>query len=183
MSKYLAIALCAATMTIAATAAIAESGKYLGRTEFLIKAFGTSEPSSDVIWMNDELRKEAVRIMGHPVKALRVRYWFRDDKTAWIIDEIGKEKPITLGIVIKAAEIDSLQVLEFRESRGWEIRYPFFTDQFARLGLSEKKTLNGRIDGISGATLSVRAATKSATLALALDDYRRQRTQTAAATP
>jgi len=86
----------------------------------------------------------------------------------WVMDEIGKEKPITLGVVVDGGAIESLDVLVFRESRGWEIRHPFFTDQFRRLRLGHDGGLDRPVDGITGATLSVRAAKRVATAALIL---------------
>ena len=70
--------------------------------------------------------------------------------------------------MINHNKIESIKVLAFRESRGWEVRYPFFTDQFSDVALKENKQLDRHIDGISGATLSVRAMTKMARLALFL---------------
>ena len=61
-----------------------------------------------------------------------------------------------------------MRVLIYRESHGWEVRYPFFTDQFQGLELSSKNRLNKKIDGISGATLSVNALTRLSKLALFL---------------
>ncbi|MDP4884461.1 MAG: FMN-binding protein, partial [Opitutales bacterium] len=61
-----------------------------------------------------------------------------------------------------------MQVLIYRESHGWEVRYPFFTDQFEGLELTNENTLNRKIDGISGATLSVNALTRLSKLALHL---------------
>jgi hypothetical protein len=75
--------------------------------------------------------------------------------------------------------MELLRVLEFRESRGWEVRYPFFTDQFGGIGLRPDLQLDRPIDGISGATLSVRALKKLARLAL----YLTQQTQAANDTP
>jgi hypothetical protein len=68
-------------------------------------------------------------------------------------------------------EILDVKVLIFRESRGWEVRYPFFTDQFKDATLTAERNLDRKIDGISGATLSVNALTKLARLALFLDSY------------
>ena len=109
--------------------------------------------------------------MGHDLGVLRVRYWHINDSTAWILEEIGKERPITTGIVIRQGKIELIKILIFRESRGWEVRYPFFTDQFKNVKLLETSELDKSIDGISGATLSVNAVTKLARLALTLDDY------------
>ena len=84
--------------------------------------------------------------------------------------EIGKVEYITFGISIKDGEVSTANVLEFKESRGWEIRYPAFTSQYigARLIKSDKLTKN--IDGISGATLSLWAMNKIVKIALMLDE-------------
>ena len=91
-------------------------------------------------------------------------------RSAWILDEIGKELPITIGVAVADGAIDNVRVLEFRESRGWEVRYPFFTDQFSNARLGSGQRLDRKIDGISGATLSVRAVTRIASIALLLHD-------------
>ncbi len=164
-----------ALLFLVSAAAFAESGVYQSRAAFLREALGSPEPTSAVIWMQKEMQATAKEILGHPYDGLRVRYWYEGDRSAWILDEIGKEKPITMGIVVDNGEVTMLRVLQFRESRGWEIRYPFFTRQFSGLTLTEKGALNKSIDGITGATLSVRAAARSANLALYLDEQRKQR--------
>ena len=164
-------------LTIFTTAAIAQSSVYQSKAEFLSESLGTDKPQSDVIWFDNELRSIATKILGHPPGLMRMRYWHDGARTAWIVDEVGKEKPITLGIVIQNGEIQRMSVLQFRESRGWEIRYPFFTQQFDGVRLDKNDKLNERIDGITGATLSVRAATRSANLALVLSEYIRQPNQ------
>ncbi len=102
---------------------------------------------------------------------LRLRYWGRDGRTAWILDEIGKEEPITTGIVVNGRAIEEVKVLIFRESRGWEVRHPFFTDQFKGARLGHDDQLDRHIDGISGATLSVRALKRLARVALFLHQH------------
>ena len=72
-------------------------------------------------------------------------------KSVWILDEVGKEKPITTGIVIKNGKIELIKILVFRESRGWEIRHAFFTDQFKQTELTKNQQLSSDIDNISGA--------------------------------
>jgi uncharacterized protein with FMN-binding domain len=74
-----------------------------------------------------------------------------------------------VGVIIDNHHIVQLQVLAFRESRGWEVKHSFFTDQFITSTLSTEQTLSQSIDGISGATLSVNALTKIAQLALFFD--------------
>ena len=53
--------------------------------------------------------------------------------------------------------------------RGWEVRHSFFTDQFDDASLVKDARLDRTIDNISGATLSVRAVTRLARVALLLD--------------
>ena len=106
-------------------------------------------------------------ILGHRYQGLRVRYWQKEQRTAWVLEEIGKEQPITFGVIVHAGKIEKITVLAFRESRGWEIRYPAFTQQFVGARLNSL-TLDRPIDGISGATLSVWAMTGVARVALYL---------------
>ncbi len=77
-------------------------------------------------------------------------------------------KPITTGLAVDDGAIERIRVLVYRESRGWEVRYDFFTAQFIGARLDGDARLDRRIDGISGATLSVRALTNLARLALYL---------------
>lgn len=173
-----------ATVLLGSVAAFAggEIGRYQTHSEFLLDALGTETPASGVIWINDELRDAVTQVLGHPPGMLRIRYWYEGESTAWILDEIGKEQPITFGIVVENTAIERLRVLQFRESRGWEIRYPFFTRQFSQVRLDDGGSLSRGIDGISGATLSVKAATRSARLALVLDEHARQNQKHAANT-
>lgn len=144
----------------------ARAEQYLTQEQFLQLAFADATPHAAQLWLDADTKKKTREILGHDYRALRVRYWQLADKTAWILDEIGKEQPITLGVVIKSSRIESLRVLAFRESRGWEIRHAFFTGQFAGSTLTPTLQLDKRIDGITGATLSVRAATNVSRLAL-----------------
>lgn len=127
-------------------------------------------------WLDPADRETATVMLGHAPGFLRLRYWPVDRGTLWIIDEIGKEMPITIGVVVRDAAIARVQILEYRESRGGEVRYPFFTNQFQGAHL-EGEQLDRHIDGISGATLSVRAVRNVARLALHLDARVREKQQ------
>lgn len=139
---------------------------YQKPADFISAAFAGDPPQPRKLWITGELRDRAAAILGHPPPALRLSYWRRDARTAWILDEIGKERPITAGFVIDNGRVDSVRVLIYRESRGGEIRHPFFTDQFAGIMLDHDTLLSRKIDGISGATLSVNAIEKLTRLAL-----------------
>jgi hypothetical protein len=136
---------------------------------FVAETFGGNPPPAQVLWLDEATQREIVAILGHRYPLLRLRYWREGPRSAWVLEEIGKEEPITTGIAIRGGHIERLKVLIYRESRGGEVRYPFFTDQFKGLALQTDRTLDGRVDGISGASLSVDALTRLARLALYLD--------------
>lgn len=75
------------------------------------------------LWLTDETREAAKAAVGWVPAGMRLRYWQAGSTTAWILEDIGKEKPITLGIAVSDQRIARVEVLAFRESRGWEIRY------------------------------------------------------------
>ena len=144
-------------------------GVYLEPKEFLEQAFAENPPKLKKLWISKELKAQIKSMLGYDIHVVRLRYWDNGEKTAWILEEIGRDKPITTGVVVKDEKIERLNVLIFRESRGWEVKYPFFTDQFKQANLTEKNQLDRNIDNISGATLSVNALTKVAKLALFLN--------------
>lgn len=122
-----------------------------------------------ILWLNQTLKKRAETILDHPYQGLRVRYWQSGQRTAWVLDEIGKEQPITTGIIVENGKILSVDVLAYRESRGAEVQQSFFTRQFQGVTLTSNDKLSKKIDGITGATLSVWALQKVARLALMFD--------------
>lgn len=139
---------------------------YMEPAEFLAAAFPGGSPRVQVLWVTPELRAEAVRILGHEPAQLRQKYWSDGQKTAWILEEIGKEDPITAGFLVRDGRIEQARVLIYRESRGGEIRYPSFLAQFAGVKLAEGNHLNKQIDSIAGATLSVNAMQRMSRAAL-----------------
>jgi len=150
-------------------------GTYQTPQAFLEESFPEGVPPPRILWLKGELRSAVREILGHRYPALRIRYWRRDGRTAFILEEIGKDEPITVGILVREGRIERIRVLIFRESRGDEVRHDFFTRQFEGARLDERRRLDRTIDNISGATLSVRAMKKLARLALLLEREIRER--------
>ena len=169
--KYSLITLAVTLFTIAFS--VSARGIYQTDEAFLIETFHNDVPKSQVVWLKGDLQQNIRDILGHNYAGLRIRYWHKDGRKAWILEEIGKERPITFGIITVEDNVEKVTVLAFRESRGGEIRYPAFTQQFNAAKLLDNK-LDRHIDGISGATLSVRAMTAVVTLALYLDKFTSQ---------
>jgi len=150
-------------------------GVYQQPADFIKQVFDDNPPKPSVLWLKKDLKKKLSDILSHKYRGMRIRYWQQDKKTAWVLEETGKDKLITTGIVINEGKIELVKVLIFRESRGWEVRHDFFTDQFKQAKLTDGYHLNKHIDNISGATLSVRAVRKLAQIALLLDQNIRQK--------
>jgi hypothetical protein len=145
--------------------ALADEQVYLAPEAFLAESFGTP-PQPSMLWITAEIQPELEKILGHPPPRLRQRYWKDGAKTAWILEEIGKEEFITAGFVVANDRIERARVLIYREGRGMEVRYPAFLKQFDGVQLADGKRLSKRIDGIAGATLSVWAMERMARTAL-----------------
>lgn len=147
-------------------------GVYQDPADFVSESFAGKAPAPQALWITADMQRLVEPILGHPYGALRVRYWERDGRTVWVLEETGKEQPITAGLVVDHDHIAVMKVLIFRETRGDEVRHPFFTDQFTGAGLTGQNQIDRPIDGVSGATLSTRALIKLARLALVLHQHR-----------
>ncbi|MGL5391039.1 MAG: FMN-binding protein [Shewanella sp.] len=143
--------------------------EYQSAEAFITQAFNGSKGSAKVYWVDAEAKQVIESILAHSFNKMRLRYWQQANETVWILEEIGKEAPITVGIHIKDKAIVTTKVLVYRESRGDEVRHAFFTSQFNAARLNAQTQLDRHIDGITGATLSVRALTKLSRMALWLD--------------
>ncbi len=141
-------------------------GVYQSNSAFIDEVFNDPTIKPKMLWLTGDVKAGAVKILGEKPRQLRVRYWRKQQKTAWILEAIGKTKPITVGLVIDAGKLQRVKVLAFRETRGWEVKEDFFLDQFSQRTLTPELQLDKSIDGITGATLSVRALKKLARLAL-----------------
>ena len=169
MSKMFAYMVLAATANMATMNASAAQEVYQSPRDFLTEAFNGSVPLMQTLAIDAEIREDAERILRHGYGVERVNYWSEGSRTIWILEEIGRYRPITVGLIVSNGAIESIRVLIFRESHGWEVHHAFFTDQFNGLTLNADNDLTANIDGISGATLSVNALRNLARLALYFD--------------
>ena len=151
---------------------------YLTSEQFIQAAFGSvtlkTAPTVETLWLTKDVAMQTENILGHSPKQVRLKFWKAGLQTAWILDEIGKEEPITVGFVVENGKILQVSILAYRESRGGEVRHANFLKQYQGAGLQQDTQLNKTIDGISGATLSVRAVGRMARLALYFDQISHQ---------
>lgn len=161
MERFLLVAL-----LIGLSGTLQAKGVYQTPEKFLSLTF-SEIPEAQRILLTGDLSKRVKTILGHRYKKIRVPYWQTGCRSAWILEEIGKERFITTGFVVNSGGLEKVKVLIFRESRGWEVKHDYFGEQFIDARLSDNR-LTKRIDNISGATLSVRAVTKLSKMALML---------------
>jgi len=159
-----------AVLSLLVSATATADSVFETQAEFVARAFGSSPPQARAIWLSGEVKRSVKQYLGHDYPALRLRYWCRAQRTAWVLEEIGKELPITVGVVVDHQHIESLRVMVYRENRGGEVSTPAFSNQFNGISLGADNALDREIDGITGATLSVQALTRLAQLALFLHE-------------
>jgi hypothetical protein len=123
-----------------------------------------------VVQIRGALATNVAAILGHAYPRASVTYWRADGKTVWILDGRGKSGWFKAGFAVSEGRITLCEVLDYRESRGREVRSRRFLRQFDGLALRRgTHELDRRVDGISGATISVNAMLNLARLALLLD--------------
>ncbi|MDQ7049009.1 MAG: FMN-binding protein [Enterobacterales bacterium] len=157
---------------------------YLSQDEFVyhvteqLNRNQTNQPvvfNKKALWLKSDLQKQIKILLGHPYPKIRITYrWSKIDTrlvSIWFLDEIGKERPISFAIWVQDNKVQQMRVLAFRESRGGEIAMPAFEQQFDANFLNQDGFFDNQIDGITGATLSVRAMKKMAKLAIMLHQW------------
>ena len=139
--------------------------------ENFLKKIESSSPLTKkrLILKKEQLAKIQIP-MGHKYKKRIFKYWTSDSQTIWILNSIGKYKPITAAFIVQSCKIKSAHVLIYREQHGYEIKYSAFLSQFSQIGINNDSKLNKNIDNISGATLSVNSMDRMARTALILDN-------------
>lgn len=148
-------------------AAFAIETVYQSPAEFLAESLPGC--AQEALWLDRDAKAQVEALLERPFPGVRVRYCRAGAKTAWILDEIGKTEPITSGVVVDGGQVERVRVLVFRESRGGEVHRDAFTRQYRQATLQDDGSLDRRIDGITGATLSVWAVSRQVKLALLLD--------------
>jgi hypothetical protein len=151
---------------ILATSARADT-VYQTPDAFVAEALGGSPPPA-FLWLTPALQSGVRALLGHTYPQARLRYWHSGATTVWLLDEVGKEFPITAGFAVRDGRLLRARVLVYRETRGGEIHLQSFLDQFTGAALDNSGKLSRTIDGITGATLSVDAMRRLAKTALYL---------------
>lgn len=131
-------------------------------------ALNVAFPGADAInkerkWLTDDQKKAIEEISLVEISENRFNFYvgMKDSKPMgyMLIDHIiGKSFPITFMTVLNVdGTVRDVEVMVYREPRGWEVRFPSFMSQF--FGMNAQSDFRS-INSLTGATLSVNAITK-----------------------
>jgi len=107
-------------------------------------------------------QSERIReLAGVRVRRLDLELWSGDGGRLFLVDRVlGKHEEITYAVGIDGeGRVVGVEILEYRETYGDEIRRAGWRAQFEGRGLGDALELGKGIDNISGATLSCRHVT------------------------
>jgi len=167
LTALLGLFLVTAVLLLLFLTAWAEEEKEFDLQVYLTKeqAFELAFPGADHIdkdkkWLTDEQRNRIGELSMHTISENRMTWYvgIKDGKPMgylFIDNVIGKSFPITFMVVLNVdGTVRDVEVMVYREPRGWEVRFKSFLSQFS----GKKADSDYRdINSITGATLSVRS--------------------------
>jgi len=176
LKPALAFSACFLFVFVTGSAPSAEEEKfdpqvYLTKKQALEIAFpGAEQIDKEVKWLTEGQKQAIEKITHQTTGESRFTYYIgkKGGKPMgyMVIDHIiGKSFPITFMVVLNGdGTVRNVEIMVYREPRGWEVKYPSFMSQF--FGMNAESDFRS-INSITGATLSVRAITTGVQKAVA----------------
>ncbi|MFZ5619768.1 MAG: hypothetical protein ACOY5W_01950 [Pseudomonadota bacterium] len=103
---------------------------------FLREVFGEQVPESETIWMAGDVVPRVRAILGHKPLQLRIPYWRRGGRTAWVLEESVEGAPVTAGVVMEGTRIAQVRILVYGARHGRDVTTPGFLNQFKGASLN-----------------------------------------------
>jgi len=132
----------------------------------------TKDQAQQVLWQKNDMTKIDVILTKEQMKSIakasdvrvrdaKMKIWKVENGGWFILDEvIGKHENIDIAVALtKDGKVKGVEVLQYRETYGYEIREPKWLAQFLGKTHHEILRLDKQIKNISGATLSCRHVT------------------------
>ena len=113
------------------------------------------------IELSDDQISKIEKASDQDVREKKVTFFQAKSGEAVIIDRVlGKHEMITYAVALDAkGAIQQIEVMEYRETYGHEIKRPEWRKQFYGLNKNSEIKLNKEIHNVSGATLSCKHVT------------------------
>jgi len=128
--------------------------------------------TEETIALTDAQAREIARRAGIAVTRKSLPVWKEQGGGLFLVDQvIGKHDYITYALGLNPdGSVKQLEIMEYRESYGYEVRNPRWRAQFAGKTAASPLRLDDDIRNISGATLSCRHVAEGVKRMLALYD-------------
>jgi Na+-translocating ferredoxin:NAD+ oxidoreductase RnfG subunit len=128
---------------------------YLSEEAAVKSIFPKGQLTKKVLELSPEEVKTIEDTSGEKVRNSKPVVWVGSGKSAVFIDQVlGKHEFITIAAGITAGQVQGIEVMEYRETYGQQVRGSAWRKQFVGKNLSSPLKLNQDIVNISGATLS-----------------------------
>jgi Na+-translocating ferredoxin:NAD+ oxidoreductase RnfG subunit len=170
--KHISGWLLLAVVLLAATPGRAE--RYLTSDEAKQLCFPKADRFQEQVHQFTAEQKKAIaKQAGSPVRLRGQRYWIASQGTnvlgVLVADHVlGKHEIIDYVVALAPdGKVLQIEILEYRESHGYEIRGEKWREQFKGKTTTDKLRLHGDIYNISGATISCRNVTEGVKRVLA----------------
>lgn len=138
----------------------------------LAEEFLTIDEAKKVLWMSASMKSVDVVLTKEQMKSIqkaskikvrnsKMRVWKTVDGGWFIVDQvIGKHENMDVAFALtNGGRVKGIEILNYRETYGWEVKSPKWLKQFIGKGHEEHLKLDKQIKNISGATLSCRHIT------------------------
>jgi Na+-translocating ferredoxin:NAD+ oxidoreductase RnfG subunit len=132
----------------------------------------TKDQAQQVLWQKNAMTKIDVILTKEQMKSIaksssvrvreaKMKVWKVENGGWFILDEvIGKHENIDIAVALtKDGKVKGVEILQYRETYGYEVREPKWLAQFFGKDHTEVLKLDKQIKNISGATLSCRHVT------------------------
>ena len=120
----------------------------------------------NILQLDKGVKKEVENQVKQKFYRDKLYYWTisQDDTTiayAFLDNVIGKSMPITFLVILNInGDIINTNVIKYREAYGGEVGNRGWLQQFVNRDNNSSYKIGGNIDGISGATISVKSMSK-----------------------
>jgi Na+-translocating ferredoxin:NAD+ oxidoreductase RnfG subunit len=145
-------------LPVAAISVPAYAASYLTAEQAQQAIFPGAKMAPAFVKLSDEQIKSIAEKSGAEVHAKEVKAWKVAGGGWFILDAvIGKHEAIDYAVGLDSSgRVLQVEILEYRESYGFEVRNPKWRKQFAGKTAADPVKLDRDIRNISGATLSCR---------------------------
>lgn len=136
-------------------AMVAHAAIYLSADQAVQSLFPGVKLKADWAQLTPEEVRTIEKASGESVRHPKTRVYWGPKGEALFIDEVlGKHEFITYAVAIQGGKVKGIEIMEYRETFGQQVREKKWKDQFVGKDKSSTLRVGKDIQNISGATLS-----------------------------